>query len=270
MTLIASARMYAWSPSLGAAWRRLLSWVAGRANVDLAVMDERDPTPLDELWQRTDMGCVFMCGYPWALRRDRPRLLAAPVPSPPRYGDRAVYVTDFIVRADGPYARLEDTFGKTIAYSTEHSHSGYNAPRYHLLQYLTPERRALYGSVIGPLVRQRPVLDSVVEGRADVAAIDGYALDLLRKHAPEVAGRVRVIDTTIPAPSAPLVASPDASDAACRALTGALVAAHTAPAIRATLDELLLSRFVAIEPKDFDVFLERERAAQTAGYAKLA
>jgi ABC-type phosphate/phosphonate transport system substrate-binding protein len=270
MALVGSARMYAWSPSLGTAWRRLLSWVAARAGVDLAVMDERDPTPLDELWQRADMGCVFMCGYPWALRRDRPRLLAAPVPSPPRYGDRAVYVTDFIVRADSPYRHLEDTFGKTIAYSTEHSHSGYNAPRYHLLRYVTPERRALYGSVIGPLVRQRPVLDAVVDGRADVAAIDGYALDLLRKHAPEVAGRVRVIDTTIPAPSAPLVASPVASADVCAALTGALVAAHTVPEIRATLDELLLSRFVTIEPKDFDVFLDRERAAQAAGYARLA
>lgn len=262
--------MYAWSPSLGAAWRRLLAWVAARAGVDLSVMDERDPTPLDELWMRPDMGCVFMCGYPWALRRDRPRLLAAPVPSPARYGDRAVYVTDFIVRADSSYARLPDTFGKTIAYSTEHSHSGYNAPRYHLLGYRTAERRTLFGAVIGPLVRQRPVLDAVVDGRADVAAIDGYALDLLRRHAPEIAGRVRVIDSTIPAPSAPLVASPDASEDTCRALTGVLVAAHAAPEIRATLDELLLSRFVTAEPKDFDVFLDRERAAQAAGYPRLA
>jgi len=270
MPLVASARMYAWAPSLGAAWRRLLSRVASRAGVDLAVMDERDPTPLDELWARPDMGCVFMCGYPWALRRDRPHLLAAPVPAPPRYGGRAVYVTDFIVRADSAYARLEETFGKTIAYSTEHSHSGYNAPRYHLLGYLTPERRALYGSVIGPLVRQRPVLDAVVDGRADVAAIDGYALDLLRRHAPEIADRVRVIDTTIPAPSAPLVASPDVPADKCEALTLALLAVHAVPDMRATLDELLLSRFARTEPKDFDVFLDRERAAEAAGYPRLA
>src|SRR6266487_3417594 len=120
MSRIASARMYAWSPSLAASWRRLLSSIVARAGVDVAVMDEHDPTPLDELWQRPDMGCVFMCGYPWALRRDRPHLLAAPVPSPTRYGDRAVYVTDFIVRDDSPYTRLDETFGKTIAYSTEH------------------------------------------------------------------------------------------------------------------------------------------------------
>ena len=88
--MIASARMYAWSPSLASAWRRLLEWVAKTAGVSLAVMDQSGPTSLDELWARDDMGCVFMCGYPWALRRDRPALLASPVPSPPRYGGRAV------------------------------------------------------------------------------------------------------------------------------------------------------------------------------------
>jgi hypothetical protein len=36
-----------------------------------------------------------------------------------------------------------------------------------------------------------------------------------------------------------------------------------------TLDELLLARFVRVEPEIFEIFLERERAAETAGYAKL-
>src|SRR5439155_803312 len=136
--VIASARMYAWSPSLAAAWQRLLEWIARAAGVELAVIDQSTPTNLDELWARQDMGCVFMCGYPWALRRDRPALLAAPVPSPLRYGDRAAYVTDFIVSAAGPHRTLEDTFGGVIAYSTEHSHSGYNAPRHHLLKHVSP------------------------------------------------------------------------------------------------------------------------------------
>ena len=47
--MIASARMYSWAPSLAAAWRRLLAWVGTTAGVDLAIMDELDPTPLDDL-----------------------------------------------------------------------------------------------------------------------------------------------------------------------------------------------------------------------------
>ena len=262
--------MYSWSAPAAAAWHRLLDWVGKTAGVDLTLMDQSDPTPLDELWQREDMGCVFMCGYPWALRRDRPVLLASPVPSPPRYGGRAVYVTDFIVRADGPHTTLAQTFGGAIAYSTEHSHSGYNAPRYHLLAHVTAGRHAFYSKVLGPFVRQRPCLDAVVTGKADVAAIDGYALDLLRRHDPSAAARVRAIETTAPAPSPPLVASPGVDAAARERLTRALVETHHAADARPLLDDLLLARFDRVTPADFAVFLDLERAARDAGYPKLA
>src|SRR5262245_5335943 len=268
--MIASARMYSWSPSLLAAWRRLLQRVSAHAGVPLDVLDpSAEPTSLDDLWARPDMGCVFMCGYPWVMREKRPHLLAAPVPSPPRFGGRADYVSDFIVRADSAFAALPDTFGSTIAYSTEHSHSGYNAPRFHLLPYRTPERPQLYTTVLGPFIRQRPVIEAVLDGRADVAAVDGYGLDLLRRHEPAMVAGLRIIATTAPAPAPPVVASPGI-DARTRArITEALLSIHEAPAMSGTLEELLLARFVRVEPDAFDIFLERERAAEAAGYSKL-
>jgi hypothetical protein len=42
------------------------------------------------------------------------------------------------------------------------------------------------------------------------------------------------------------------------------------PELKATLDEVLLSRFVRVVPADFEIFLERERAAEAAGYPRLA
>lgn len=269
---IASAQMYSWAPSLTAAWRRLLEWVAARADVPLAVLDQSGVRPLAELWTRDDLGCVFMCGYPWALRQDRPPLLAAPVPSPARYEDRPIYFTDFLVRADSRFQTLEDTFGGTIAFSSEHSHSGYNAARFHLLSYRTAARPTLYGHVLGPVPfgRQLHVIDAVLEGRADVGPVDSYALDLLRRHGSERAARVRVVATTIAAPSAPLVASPNVDEASRERLTQALLTAHTAPDLSATLDELLLARFVRVREADFETFLERQRAAEVAGYPKLA
>jgi ABC-type phosphate/phosphonate transport system substrate-binding protein len=262
--------MYAWSPTLAAAWRRLLEWTSARAGVPLDLMDASDPTPLDDLWQRDDLGCVFMCGYPWALRADPPHLLAAPIPSPSRYGGRSVYVSDFIVRSDSPHTTLADTFGGTIAYSTEHSHSAYNAPRFHLAQYVTRARPTLFRAVLGPFVRQLPILEAVAAGRVDVAAVDGYALDLLCRHRPELTARVRVVETTVPAPSAPLVASPSVPVEARDRLTAALLEADQAPEMKATLEDLLLTRFVATRPEDFRVFLDRQRAAEAAGYPKLA
>src|SRR6184192_3742566 len=236
MIPVASARMYSWSPTLTAAWRRMLQWVADRAGGGLKVLELADPYPLEELWARDDLGCVFMCGYPWAMRAERPHLLAAPVPSPPRYGGRPIYFTDFVVRADSAYRTLEDTFGGRLAYSIEHSHSGYNAARFHLLAYRRPDRPTFYRQLVGPLIRQTPVIEAVIEGRADVGPVNGYALDLLHRHGDARAKRVRVVATTVAAPSAPLVASPMVDEAARERLTGALLEAHTAPEIAATLD----------------------------------
>jgi ABC-type phosphate/phosphonate transport system substrate-binding protein len=267
--VIASARLYEWAPSLTTAWRRLLEWTAARAGVGLEWLDSRSVS-LDELWSREDLGCVFMCGYPWALASRRPALLAAPVPSPARFGGRAVYVSDFIVRADSGYRTLADTLGGRIAYSGEHSQSGYNGPRHHLLRHLTASRRVLFSEVRGPYGRQRAVIQAVLDGEADVAAIDGYAHDLLRRHDPAVANRLRVVESTDPAPAPPLVASPAMPEAERARLTDALLAVHTAPELKPVLDDLLLARFERVTPTTFDVLLDWERAAEAAGYPRLA
>ncbi len=263
----ASARMYEWTPSLLRPWRRLLQWVDARAGVPLDVLDTRSMS-LEELWAREDMGCVFMCGYPYAQRAVRPALLAAPVPSPPRYADRAVYVSDFIVRADGPFTRLEDTFGGRLAYSAEHSHSGYNAPRHHLLKHHAG-RTALFAEVKGPYGRQRAVVQAVLDGEADVAAIDGYAHDLLRRHDPAVGVRLRVVATTDPAPSPPLVASPAMPASARERITAALLDAHEASELKPVMDDLLLRRFEPVADAAFQLFLDWQHAAEAAGYSKL-
>lgn len=266
--MISSARMYEWAPSLIAAWRRLLEGVARHARVDLEFLDSR-AVSLDELWARPDIGCVFMCGYPYVLLTDRPALLAAPVPSPPRFGGRPVYVTDFIVRGDSPYARLEDTFGHCFAYSTEHSHSGYNAARYHLLPYRSATRSALFDTVKGPYVRQRAVIQAVLDREADVTAIDGYAHELLRRHDPSVAEQLRVVATTGAAPSPPLVASPTMSAVERERLTAALVTAHERADLAPVLSDLLLLRFERVPENELQLFLDWEHAAAAAGYAKI-
>lgn len=262
--------MYASSPSLAAAWGTLLAWVSAASRTELEMIDHAYPAPLDDLWARKDMGCVFMCGYPWALRAERPRLLAAPVPSPARYGGRPVYFTDFVVRADSRIKALEDTFGARLAYSIESSHSGYNAPRHHLLAYRTAARPTLFAETVGPLVSPRRVLDAVIDGRADVGPVDSYLFDLWRRHLPELTAAVRVIATTEAAPIPPLVASPMVDEAMCQRLTEALLDAHREPALAQTLDTLRLNGFAEATPARFEVFLERQRAAQSAGYPLLA
>jgi len=262
--------MYTVSPAVSAAWRTLFEWVASEAGAAMRVIDHAYPAPLDALWAREDMGCVFMCGLPYAARSHRPRVIAAPLPSPARYGGRPVYFTDFVVRAGSPYRTLEDTFGSRFAYTIETSHSGYNAARYSLLAHRTPSRPRLYAEVVGPLITPRHILQALLDDLADVAPLDSYALDLMRRHTPDLIHAIRVVASTVAAPIAPLVASPGIPAETCTGLMSALLAAHRAPELSGVLHTLLLSGFSAVTPADYAVLMERARAAEEADYSRIA
>ena len=265
---IACSRMYNVAPEARVAWRTIFEWAASRSGVTLDVIEHAAPAPLDDLWARDDMGCVFMCGWPWAMADPRPRLIAAPVPASPRYGGRAVYFTDLVVRADSAYRSLSDTFGGRLAWTIETSHSGYNALRHHLLRYRTVERPTLFAESIGPLVSPIRALQSVIDGAADVAPLDSLCLDILRRHAPERVAALRVIETTEPTPTPPLVASPDADPDECASIARALVSAHEDAALRQALDHALVEKFVTVEPDLYDVTLVRAEKASEAGYSQ--
>ena len=103
MALIACSRMYNAAPGVKAAWDRLFAFVGERSGIALEIIDHEAPAPLEALWRRPDLGCAFMCGWPFAMAERQPRIVCAPVPQPPRYGGKPVDVTDFVVPDAGDY-----------------------------------------------------------------------------------------------------------------------------------------------------------------------
>ncbi len=130
-----------------------------------------------------------MCGYPVALQMANVVPLAAPIPRAAWASGRPVYRSDLIVRDDAPFRTLEDTFGGRAGWTVEHSHSGFNAFRHHLLQYRTVSRPALYGEMVPNLVTARAILDSVRDGRIDVGPLDAYWHMLIARAQPGADGR---------------------------------------------------------------------------------
>jgi ABC-type phosphate/phosphonate transport system substrate-binding protein len=216
------------------------------------------------LWGRGDLGAAFMCGLPYTLRTPAPQLLAAPVPSLPRYGDRAVYCSDLAVRADAPYQSVEDTFGARLGYTVRDSQSGYFALRHFLRRYGRPARE-LYSDIVGDLVHARGVIDALADGRIDIGPLDGYAHDLLRHLEPQIAGRVRVIASTDFTAMPPLVATGALAPAPLAALREAFLAVEHEPGLREARATLLLKRFALPAPADYAPVRERAMAIEAAG-----
>ncbi len=153
MSYVANARMYSINPAAATAWKELFGWLTQEAGVDLRVIDHAFPAPLSELWSRPDLGCGFMCGFPYALTADRPRPVAAPVPSSAVIPGRRVYATRLIVRADSKFNMLEQTFGGRLGYTVQDSHSGYNALRHHLLPYIGTAEQGCIAKAWGHCLR---------------------------------------------------------------------------------------------------------------------
>jgi ABC-type phosphate/phosphonate transport system substrate-binding protein len=265
-----NARMYAVTPAVEATWRTLLEHVTRAADVEFSYFPYPAPQPLEKLWARADLGAVFMCGFPVALALAKVVPLAAPIPSAPWAAGRPVYRTDLIVRQDAPYRTLEDTFGGRAGWTVEHSHSGFNAFRHHLLGFRTAQRPALYAQMVGNLVTARNVLDSVRDGRIDIGPLDAYWHLLMARHAPQLTAGVRVLASTALAPMPAFVAAAGTPAPVLGRLRAAFVAASGEAWFRPLAEQLLLTGFAPVTQASFATLLEWDREAKAAGFERPA
>ncbi len=252
--------MYSATPSVKEDWTQLLAWVLDHASLPWPVIDYDAPAPLAALWARDDLGLAMMCGLPFAqqtsgrssLHETRPlTLIAAPLPSPPRYAGKPVYFTDIVVRADAPFATLQDTFGGVVGYTLADSLSGGVALRHHLSSFRTVQQPRLYRAAVGNLIHARGVIEALVAGRIDVGPLDSYYHDLLRRHEPGFAAQVRTIASTAALPIPPLVATAALSEDTLKRLRAALVATASAAELKPVLQRLLLAGFAFPDPASY-------------------
>lgn len=263
---IMNARMYAVTPEVEASWRALLESVTAQAGLALDYLPYPAPLPLEDLWRRGDLGCVFMCGYPIAMRLADVIPIAAPIPCLAWAEGRAAYRSDLIVRQDAPYHCLEDTFTGRAGWTVEHSHSGFNAFRYHLLKHRRPNRPSLYSDTAGNLVTARKILDSVSDGVIDIGPLDAYWHALIARHKPELVANIRVLESTTLAPIPAFVASPVLGDDAIDRLRNAFVSAASRDWFAPLAETLLVTGFAPVCEESFSETLQQDAAARNAGY----
>ena len=252
--MILNARMYSPTPEIAGLWRRLLGHLAELCGGALELYDYPPPQPLSPLWSREDKAAVFMCGLPFSLARPRPVAVVAPITSVPGCEGEPVYWSELVVRADSRFETLADTFGGTLALTTLESQSGCVALLDHLVRAEAPAPP--FAAVHGPTVTFLANLQAVRDGHADIAPIDSYGFALLQRHHPELTADVRVIARTPSMPSPLLVGS-----ATIPGLTQAFEQLHSEPGARALMNDLLVDRFAAVAPADYEALAARRTLA---------
>ena len=206
------------------------------------------------------------CGYPLThALAGRVRYLATPCYAA-RGCSGAFYRSAFVVRDDDPARDLAATRGGVFAFNGRDSQSGWNAPRLALARVA---KGAAMFSALHESGAHLLSLAAVAGGRADLCAVDGVTLALLRRHRPQALQNLRVLAWTSPAPGLPYVTRIDADDTRVRSLRAALRATLADAVFASGAEALLLTGIELLPQACYGRVLDMEHEAARLGYAQI-
>lgn len=218
-------------------------------------------------WTQPDLLLAQTCGYPLVtLLQGQVRYLATPCYAAP-YCSGPRYCSLLVVRADDPAEHLPDLRGRRAAYNRSYSQSGYNALR-HAVAPLSRDGR-FFGETV-ETGSHGASLTAVVDGMADVAAIDAVTVALLQRYRPEALHPVKVIGRTASAPNLPFITRGAASDDEVARLRQVLMETFGDRALSEARQALLIAGLEVLDERDYATLNAMEREATAAGYAAVA
>lgn len=193
--MIASLPMYD-QPETAAANDRL--WQAMRAGLGYGPETLSRDGDLWDIWQSPNLLIAQTCGYPFRARlHPHVQLVGTPVLAlrgcPPGH-----YRSAIVVRADDPREAAQDFAKARFAYNEALSQSGWAAP-----QNWAAARGFVFSNPVHTGAH-RASAQAVVEGRADIAAIDALTWAIICAHN-SLTDSLRVLAHTDPTPALPYI-----------------------------------------------------------------
>jgi ABC-type phosphate/phosphonate transport system substrate-binding protein len=189
------------------------------------------------------------------------------VPAAAWSAGQPVYRAEFVVAADAPFLRLDDTFGHRFAFNAVDSHSGYNLPRAHLARWAA--RAPLFAATVGPTGSHLRSIEMVLASEVEVAAIDSLYLDLARRHAPHLVAGLRTLDVTAQSPIPLFVGGSALTAIDAEALRAALLAFGATGEERKLLADLGLLEFSAVAAERYQATRTFEETAARTRYSDI-
>ena len=219
--------------------------------------------------QAEQVDAAFLCGLAYVELVDRGfplEAIAAPVLDGERYGGRPVYFSDVIVRHDSPFCCFSDLRGRSWSYNEPYSQSGYGITRHRLVEL--GETSGFFGRIVEAGWHERSIR-LVCSGAVDATAVDAHVLALTLRDRPDLAGRLRIIDSLGPSTIQPIVVSRRLPACLRAEVQAVLLGLPETAADRAQLARGLVDRFVAVGDGSYDELRQMRDACRRANFLTL-
>ncbi len=256
----------------------LAKYVADKLDWDVDVISGLSYDESNSLLEKGIIQVGFVCGLPYVQmsRKDSYHLMAAPVmamkkgtfPDAKGYEDvPGKYYAYTIVRKDSPLSSWEELKGKTYAFNETISNSGYNMPRYKLIQLGANSWEEYFSKVIVSGSHEESIR-LVSQGIVDASSVDSLVLDYDRTIGDPDALNVKIIEHLHPGGAGipPVVMSNKADPAIHKAFLDLLLNMHKDPEGMKILEKALISHFMAPNDANYDDIRMMEDTARKASF----
>jgi phosphonate transport system substrate-binding protein len=215
------------APNMESMCRAIARVATERLGVETVFVGEIEWQARERRFVEGSIDVLWICGLPyvwnWPGECRAVEILAAPVMDAPRYEGRPVYYSDIVVRRDSGYTRFAELRGSRFVYNEPRSHSGYNVMRHHLAQ--SGFHSGFFAASYESGAHQQSI-EWILEGRADVAAVDSTVLELECDRRGGLGEALSIVGTLGPSPMPPWIVRADLDPGVKRALRRLLVTLH--------------------------------------------
>jgi phosphonate transport system substrate-binding protein len=256
----------------------IATYLSKKTGYQIQVVSGLSYAEADEALANGTVEIGAICGLPYIhkARADQVELLAIPVmavtagtwPDVPGYDKvPGKYYSYTIVRKDSHIKNWSELRGKTYAFNDMGSNSGYNMPRYKLVQ-LGAKSWTEYFSKVRVSGSHEESIRMVAEGLVDASSVDSLVLDFDRASDDPYATNVKVIEVLFEggAGAPPFVISKKVDMSFKQSLQNAMASMHQDPEGSHILKRALLREFMLPNDTNYDDVRNFEDAARRAGF----
>lgn len=225
-------------------YRIIAGWLARELDQPVRLVQRNTYDQINQLLEEGSAHFGLICTGAY-LEARRKGVELEPILIPIHSGG-PVYYSLIVVRADSPYERFEEVIDKRWAFADPLSLTGHFYPLAAALDLGVDPHKVL--TEVSYTYSHHDSIQAVLDGIADVAAVDSHVYDYEVKHKPDVAARLKVIHRSPPLGIQPVVAGPDVPDGLVSRFRSALIRVGETTEGQQLLEDLGMSGFTPPPP----------------------
>ena len=259
-------------------YQELADYISRKANMDVDIISELSYRHSSLLLDKGIIQLGFVCGLPYTHKKATGQqvLLAMPIVADIKDDFEKVagfkrtpgkYYSYTIVHKDADIKNWAMLKGKSYAYNDQDSNSGYNMPRYKLIQLGAKSWEDYFSKILVSGSHEESIR-MVAEGVVDASSVDSLVLDFDRYLKEENAMKVKIIEVLFAGGAGvpPVVMSTRTPVKLRKKLQLIFLNMHRDKEGKKILKKALLKRFEKPDDKNYDDIRMMEKAAKDAGF----